>query len=204
MQVLSAPNPVFSDSHFEELQKQLTPDVIKLYLQEAYEYAQQSPDPSNQNGAILVDPDCLYDATEHLLGDCNRTAPGIEATPEILADRTKKYAYVEHAERNLIYRAASEGIYTAGQIIICPWFACAECARAISCARIGLIVGHLPRIREFERTRGNLSDEAAAKWSPSVTEGDYIMEQGGVRRIYFEEPLGLDFEILINERPWRP
>lgn len=199
--------PILSDLEFEKIQGQLTPEVIRYFLTKAYKFAARSPDPSNQNGALLVDSDLLADSDgspEYLIGECNQTTPGIDATPEILADRTKKYAYIEHAERGLIYGAASLGLSTHKKIIVCPWFACTECARAISCAGVGLIIGHLPRIREFERTRGNLSDEAAAKWSPSVTEGDHIMEQGGVRRIYFDEPLDLDFTILINERPWRP
>jgi dCMP deaminase len=49
---------------------------------------------------------------------------------------------MEHAERDAIYKAAFVGMQTEGATLYVPWFACADCARAIIAAGITRVVGN--------------------------------------------------------------
>src|SRR4051812_27458885 len=95
----------------------------RAYLQLAYEAAAKSPDPSNQNGAVLVAAN-----TGQRCIDYNRFPTDFPFDPTHLSDRDKKIRYIEHAERTVIYQAASLGVMTHGATLYCPWFACMECA----------------------------------------------------------------------------
>ena len=107
-------------------------------LKEAYLHAAEfSPDLSTQNAAILIGRDGHV-----ILKSVNKFPAGVQQTPERW-ERPLKYAYVEHAERNLIYTAAWAGVSTYGKIMICPWFACADCARAIVVAGIEEVIGNI-------------------------------------------------------------
>ena len=77
-------------------------------LRMAYEEGKNSHDTSTQNGALLVD-DCL----RVVLSDHNRFPNGVNQDDDRWK-RPAKYKYIEHAERNVIYRAAKDGIKTHG------------------------------------------------------------------------------------------
>lgn len=96
--------------------------------------ARKSPDPSTQNGAYLACNDG-YSASA-----CNEFPRGVQYKDERW-ERPIKYSYIEHAERNVIYRAAQKGLSTDYATLYCPWFACADCARAIIQAGIVRCVG---------------------------------------------------------------
>jgi dCMP deaminase len=168
----------------EKLAMQLAPE----YLEMAYAAATESPDPSNQNGAVLF----AHELKRRLTG-FNHFPPGIQATPELLANRTEKLTYIEHAERDLVARAAFRGISLYNAIVFCPWFACAECARMLALSGVGLIVGHKPRM-----------DTTPESWKASVDAGNKILDAAKVTRLYYEEPLNLDFTIKVNGQDWRP
>ena len=102
----------------------------------ALQKAQDSPDPSTQNAALLVCPS----SGAILIEEVNRFPDNIH-TSEERWERPAKYNYVEHAERNAIYAAAREGIKTSGLIMVCPWLACVECGRAIIQAGITKCIG---------------------------------------------------------------
>lgn len=161
-------------------------DKIIQLLTDAYEVARNSPDNSSQNGAILTNL-----VGDILCVDCNRFPNGTEPTKENL-EKPLKYSLIEHAERNVIYKAARLGIPTDGKILVCPWFACADCARAIVCAGISLVIGHKPRMNNTPES-----------WKNSVKIGEGILSRGNVSVFYWDEPLGLD-PILANGELWRP
>lgn len=97
-------------------------------LRKAFGLALKSPDTRTQNGCFVAELDgseALYD-----LGSCNDLVSGIEATPERVTSPLKDI-YVEHAERNLIYRAAREGVLLDGVLLVATWKPCVACARAI-------------------------------------------------------------------------
>lgn len=143
-----------------------------FYLQLACEEATtQSDDVHTQNGAVLVTP------SGDVVLAANKLPPSVHKTDDRL-QRPLKYAYIEHAERNVIYRAALLGTPTRKATLYCPWFACAECARAIICAGITRVIGlaHPP---------------AHGSWQGSCDRGDEMFREAGVEYHRLEEKLGV-------------
>lgn len=158
----------------------------KELLRLAYKYAfATSDDPNTQNGAVL------FDGREPLILGSNQFPPGVEKTPERL-ERPDKYAFMEHAERNAILSAAQYGYATRGLVLVCPWFACPDCARAIVGAGIRRVIGHK-----------QVYDRTPERWLKPVQQGDQILEEGGVEREYYDGPIG-ECEILFDGEIWRP
>ena len=134
-------------------------------MQVAYDFAsKQSTDPSTQNGAVLI--------TKHNNRICgaNHFALGVKESEERWT-RPLKYNFVEHAERNVIYAAARQGLATDGATMYCPWFACADCARAIIQAGIVEVVGHdtpihatHPNWRDSIKLALEMFDESGVKY----------------------------------------
>lgn len=158
----------------------------RYLLQSAYRFALNSPDPSTQNGALIFDPELLL-----LAAGTNRFPLGVKETTERWA-RPLKYEFVEHAERNSIYRCAVLGHSTAGATMVCPWAACSDCARAIVCARIVRLVRHQ-----------DASDRSPERWIESIKVADTILQEGGVEIIDIAGPVDGP-ELLHSEVLWTP
>lgn len=123
--------------------------------------AEDSPDPSTQNGAALWNGVVLA-------ADCNRFPDGVSYSEERW-ERPIKYKWVEHAERNVIFQAARRGISCSGITLVCPWAACSDCSRAIVQAGIRTLV-RLPFNNKVTGTH----------WHDDCLVGDTIMQEGGV------------------------
>lgn len=82
-----------------------------------------SKDPSTKVGAVLVGVDRRQVALGY-----NGFPPGIEDTPERLADRASKYRLTQHAERNVLDNARFDA---AGGTLYTTFFPCSECAKSI-------------------------------------------------------------------------
>jgi deoxycytidylate deaminase len=135
------------------------------YLQTALAVARrESQDPWTQTGAVLLIGDRQYEAA-------NRVPGGIEL-PDYILQSNLKYDYIEHAERAVIFQAAS-GVFEAEDFaratLYAPWFACSDCARAIVGVGIREVVG-LASLRAMTPPR----------WERSVRAGEKILERGGV------------------------
>ena len=157
------------------------------FLRIAYMAAFQSPDPSNQNGAVLVHegyPVCA---------DCNRFPDGLEVTPDMLTDREKKLFYIEHAERNAIFKAARCRLPFEEMTLYCQWFACADCARAIIQSGIKKVVGHKQRM-----------DKTPDRWKASVEAGLKMMRDCGVQLEFYDGCIGDCTPIIVNGELWQP
>ncbi len=161
-------------------------------LVEAYQIATLSPDPSTQNGAIVLDKDF------NLLGvGCNTFTKGVESSPEKL-ERPLKYSLVEHAERNSIYNclatiqpvgASLDNLWVPKgrpHTMVCPWAACVDCARAIVQCGIHILVRHQ-----------SATDRSPAHWIESIALADEILADGSVEVINVKGFLGAP-EILHN------
>ena len=160
----------------------------EVYLKQAYQYATQSTDPSTQNGAILIHP-----TKGILLGACNGLPNNIKDSPDRW-ERPNKYQYVEHAERNVIYKAAERGIPTQGLIMCSPWYACADCARAIIQSGIVKVIGHK-----------NILDFVSERWQESVSIGIEMLEESGIECIYWEGNVSDNlFSIRVNSVEFYP
>lgn len=139
---------------------------------DAYIVAQDSPDPSTQNGGLLWNPE------GRLIGvDCNRFPTGVEYT-DARWERPLKYEVIEHAERNTIFWASALGRATMNSTMVVPWAACSDCARAIIQAGVKRLVRH--------KAATHHSNEVAAPgkdWSGSITTADEMMLEAGVQII---------------------
>lgn len=151
-----------------------TAQDIKLLHEACRHAAEFSMDPHTQNGALLL-------ATTGEIVVAANTMPDIEVKPDRLL-RPKKYMYIEHAERNAIYLAAKRGVCTDGATLYVPWFACADCARAIIQAGVKRVVGHIvPWLQTPDR------------WKDSVQAADDMLQEAGVIASYLEDELGVSF-----------
>lgn len=160
----------------------LDPQRITRSLNHAYATALNSPDPSTQNGAVVLDHN------GRLIGTgCNTFTLGVKCTPDLL-ERPKKYSFIEHAERNALYDAVRHGKkpYT----MIAAWAACSDCARAIVGMGVKVLVRH---IRQDDEGR----------WNESIEWGDQIMRAAGVEIIATDEKLGCD-PVLFNGKLMYP
>lgn len=150
-------------------------DYLRLAVEIAIDH---SGDPYTQNGAVLV-------AIENGQAVEARAANGLPPGVAISADRFSrplKYSFVEHAERGAIYAAARKGLKTAGATLYCPWFACADCARAIICAGVTRVVGHVtPRVL------------TPARWEESILLADQMLLEAGVQIDLLKENLGVRY-----------
>lgn len=145
------------------------------WLRTAARYAQDSDDPHTQNGAVLVP----RSANCYVAVSANRFPKGVGRTPDRLA-RPEKYRYIEHAERGAVYAAARIGTPTDGGTLYCPWFACADCARAIICSGVREVVGHvLPRSLTPDR------------WLDDIALAESMLTEAGVSMRWLAEPLGV-------------
>jgi dCMP deaminase len=123
--------------------------------------ATKSPDPSTQNGGVIVREGAILGT------GCNEFPRGVAYLPERW-ERPAKYAYIEHAERNSIFDAVRCGNFTLGATLYCPWFACADCARAIIQAGIVRVVGLAERVTN-------------ERWNESIVIGDTMLSEAGVQ-----------------------
>ena len=144
------------------------------YLRIAYQLAERfSTDPSTQNGAILVNQQ-----GEIVALGTNHFPRGVEESPERWA-HPKKYSYVEHAERGVLFDALRQGIKTLGLTMYCPWFACDNCARAIIEAGIKRVIGHQTP-----------NDWTPDRWKASIAEALTMLKEGGVETRWVKGLIG--------------
>lgn len=145
-------------------------------MRKALVYASKtSDDPRTQNGALLV----ASNGTASVLGS-NQFPPFVQVKPERL-DPAVKLTYMEHAERSAIYAAACVGMVTIGSTLYCPWFACADCARAIICAGVVRVVGlQKPRLLTPER------------WQATIATADGLLKEAGIQTELLDVEVGVE------------
>lgn len=156
------------------------------YLRDAYNYAwANSDDPKTKNGSVLVkDGAVISYGTNSLPG-------GIKKRKERVEGDTK-YDWMEHAERNAIYKAANLGKSTYGSVLYCPWVACSDCSRAIIQAGIEKVVAHK---QMMERTPDY--------WTKNVSLGLDMMKEAGVSIELYDGLIGGADAIFAYKR-WQP
>lgn len=137
--------------------------------------ATSSPDPSTQNAALIVNPS----NGEILTQGVNRF-PDLFRETDARWQRPIKYNYVEHAERNAIYQAAKLGISTNNMIMVCPWYACADCGRAIIQAGLTKVIGLKPKI------------EPHGQWGETIIRANEMLDEAGIERIYIDKHFGVN------------
>jgi dCMP deaminase len=142
------------------------------YLRQACQFAAlSSHDSRTQNGAVLV-------TKTRSLCAVNALPLGLKFTPE-RGLAPEKYKWIEHAERAVIYRAASLGVSTAGASLYCPWFACCDCARAIIWAGITEVVGLV-----------SLRNATPDHWQENILTAEKMLAEAGVGQRLLAVELG--------------
>lgn len=164
-------------------------------MRRAYLNARMSDDPSTQNGSVLVPKN--YPSSPLIYG-ANLLPKGLKATKEEVASwpKEKKYRWIGHAERVAIYRAAMQGIPTNGATLVCPWFACTDCAKAIIEAGIYHVIGHQ-----------EMRDKLHPTWMEEIHVADDMLDRAGVTREYLQGSLFDDDPtkgILFRGIKWIP
>lgn len=160
---------------------------VKALMRRAYEKAQESPDPSTQNSALLVTDVHTWIVAE----DVNRFPDGVAYTPERW-ERPLKYKVIEHAERNVIYQLARKGYPTQGLVMISPWALCSDCGRAIIQAGIKRLVTHKQAV-----------DRSPPFWMEEVKVAYTLLQEAGVELEFLDATFG-DIEIRHSGEVWRP
>lgn len=155
------------------------------YLIKAYKTAAESPDLSTQNGAVIRTVD------GRLVRACNELPYRVAAKQERL-ERPLKYQFTEHAERNAIYFAARHGIRLEGSTMYVPWFACADCARAIIQSGIIRVVGHK-----------QMMDGTPEHWKESIARAFEMLGEAGIETKLVDAVLGGP-KIKFNGMLWQP
>ncbi len=139
----------------------MTPELN--YLKEACRIARnESHDPRTHVGAILVSKRGVP------VWAANTFPPGVFRTLSRL-EPPSKYKFMEHAERNAIYAAASAGICTHSATLYAPWFSCADCARGIICAGIAEVVG-----------LASLRAATPERWERDILTAEQMLQEAGV------------------------
>lgn len=167
-----------------------TDDIYhRIILGQCYREATRSLDTSTQLGSVIMSPGGLvnWSTLSH-----NGFVHGWEPQAEDY-ERPRKYLVGEHAERRAIYKAAKYGIALEGATLYCTWAACVDCARGIVESGITTLVRHSPP-----------RDEATERWLESVTLGDQIMKNGGVKIVDVIGRIPESFKILRNGELFDP
>ena len=180
-------------------------EIDLLYLKEAYKLAMKSHDPSTQNGAIIVNTNKWFSMSpiNVVAYDWNHFPWGVIASPERLNNREAKYPRIEHAERNVIYMAAKNGHKTEGKIMYVPWYACAECGRAIISAGISEVIGYAGPEKWWVEQVESSGGDGKEDWAKSIDVAMSMLDEAGVKRRIVDGEIG-GIEVLFRGKIKRP
>ncbi|MBN2459380.1 hypothetical protein JXB28_03790 [Candidatus Woesearchaeota archaeon] len=143
-----------------------------VLLKECYAYAKKSYHPSTHNAALLVDKGKI------ILRGVNVLPPRVKRKKERF-EGNNKHIYPNHAERDLVYKAARKGISTSGLTMVMPWLPCIPCANAIISSGIATLIVHKQMV---ERTREG--------WQEELRNAVKIMKEAGVKIIAYDGRVG--------------
>jgi len=125
--------------------------------------ASWSKDPSTKVGAVIVRPDRTIASVGY-----NGFPRGVDDSPEVYADRPKKYMRVVHAEANAIL-SAREPLHDY-TLYVTPLHPCATCS--------GLIIQSGIKLVNFSMSRDNARNEAWQEHFNTMTD---MFLQAGIR-----------------------
>ncbi len=158
--------------------------IMTDLFRRAYTIAEQSPDPSTRNGAILVQ--CSHtDPPEIVAEGFNVILPKLLDVPESYADRSKKYPWISHAEARVLGLAAQHGVATLNLDMICPWACCLDCATTIVEHGIKRVVAHADALRKSNESQGDRK-----RWGDTIAEARQYLDGAGVEFIAWEGKIG--------------
>ena len=158
-----------------------TDELYKDLLKDCYNYASKSNHPSTHTAALLVDEGRV------ILRGKNVFPIGVKYTKERVTG-DNKHMYPNHAERDLVYKAARQGIKTEGLAMVMPWLPCIPCVNAVISSGIEKLIVHKQMI---EKTREG--------WQEELRNAVQIMEEAGVKIIAYDGIVGAKAYMHSNE-----
>jgi len=160
--------------------------ALCAYMRAAYSAATNSPDPSSQNGAVVVSEQTI------IASSWNRFPPRVKVTPERLADRDMRLRLTVHAEQAAITTMATLTVSSKRTTLVCPWAACEDCAKMIADAHIPWLIVHKERMMLTH-----------AQWGESILSAFETLTESGVRIAYVEGFLNAS-PIRVAGQLWTP
>ena len=132
------------------------------FLELAKHVATWSKDPSTQTGAVIVRPDRTVAGLGY-----NGFPRGCDDTPELYADREKKYARIVHCEMNAIL-SAREPLH-GYTLYTWPFISCDRCAAHVVQSGINRAVAPI------------LPEHLQKRWAVSVATTRALYAEAGIR-----------------------
>ena len=171
----------------------MTQHAVDLYwLRWACQEAQDcSRDPRTTVGAVIV-KSTPHQTRFGFVDYGIRVATGANHFPDGVIDtparweRHLKSIYVEHAERNAIYKAARLGRATSGATLYATWFACTACCRAIIQAGIRRCVGL------------RVPDHLQGAWTVDIVRGREMLQEAGIECAEYADQLFPDRSVRLR------
>lgn len=142
------------------------------WLRAVYRYAVKSRHPSTHNAALLIRNNKI------MLKGVNNMPSGVRETRKRL-NGANKHIYPNHAERDVIYRAARKGLPTKGLTMAMPWLPCIPCANALITVGIARLIVHKQMIERTDK-----------KWESELRDAVKILKEAKVRIIAYDGPVG--------------
>lgn len=152
------------------------------WLQDCYDYAQKSNHPGTHNAALLINHDKV------VLKGLNNLPPGVKSLKQRF-EGSNKHVYPNHAERDVIYKAARRGLATEGLTMVMPWLPCMPCANAIISAGVKRLIVHK---QMAERTK--------RKWNKELKDAVQIMREAKVDIIAYDGLVGA--KAYMHSKEW--
>jgi len=160
----------------------ITKPLYKNLLKDCYNYAAKSNHPSTHTAALLVEEDKI------ILRGKNVLPPKVKKLKERF-EGDNKHNYLNHAERDVIYKAAKKGVKTEGLTMVMPWLPCIPCANAIISSGIKQLIVHKQMI---EKTREG--------WQEELKNAIQIMKEAGIKIIAYDGIIGV--KAYMHSQEW--
>jgi dCMP deaminase len=168
--------------------------VYASYLKQAYRFAQHSPDPSTQVGCVIVHPTMGV-----IAGASNALPEGLKLTEDRLKDHSQKSIYMEHAERNALYRCCQSLLSTTGCHAYVTLAPCVDCARGLIQSGITQVVAHREMLDLY-------APDASMSRRASIEQGWNMLCEAGIKCALWS---GLVFQVQtvsvrVRGKQWTP
>lgn len=138
---------------------------ISYFMNIAKVVSTKSKDPSTKVGAVAVEP-----TTKRILATGYNGFPsGVEETKERW-ERPRKYAFVTHAEGNIIASAARFGINLTGATLFVTLHPCVDCAKLIASAGIKSVIF----------IESELKQQSGRDWISLIEDAKSIFNESGI------------------------
>ena len=147
-------------------------EKYKSWLKECYRHAKKSNHPSTHVAAILIDKEKI------ILRGLNAFPPGVIQKRERFKEENK-HIYLNHAERDVVYKAAKKGISTKGLTMAMPWLPCIPCANAVISAGIKKLVIHK-----------QMNERTSEKWREELKNAVKILGEAKVKIVAYDGFVG--------------